>query len=114
MPAPCVVNPVRSRPERENGILDVVEARFHQSAYLELRRVRCDVQNGVLFLAGHVSSYYLRQLAQAAVLGLEGIRAINNGLEVIPSRKMRPDTFSSRETTVEKDPAAFSGGTPHG
>jgi BON domain len=93
----CGPNVTGTWPETENDILDRVEARLHHSAYLELRQVRCDIRNGVLTLAGHVSSYYLRQLAQAAVLGLDGLRAVNNCLEVVPSRKMRQDAFSSRE-----------------
>ena len=33
-----------------------------------------------------VSSYYLRQMAQALMQGLEGVEAIDNQLEVIPGR----------------------------
>jgi len=55
---------------------------LRRSAYLELRRVQCDFQDGVLTLAGNVSSHYLRQIAQATVQTLEGITAIDNQLEV--------------------------------
>jgi osmotically-inducible protein OsmY len=58
-------------------------ARLRCSAYLELRRVQCDYQDGVLTLAGNVSSHYLRQVAQVTVQGLEGIDAIDNQLEVV-------------------------------
>ena len=35
---------------------------------------------------GLVSSYYLRQIAQILVQGLEGIEVIANRLEVVPGR----------------------------
>lgn len=60
--------------------------RLRQAPYLELRQVVCSFQHGVLQLQGNVSSYYLRQVAQALVQGLDGVEAIDNQLEVVPGR----------------------------
>jgi osmotically-inducible protein OsmY len=60
-----------------------VEERLCQTSYLELRRLSAAFEKGVLTLNGYVSSYYLRQIAQAAVRDLEGIEAIDNRIEVI-------------------------------
>jgi len=73
-------------PEEGGLIADAVAARLRQAPYLELRHVNCTFQEGILYLQGHVSSYYLRQIAQALIQGLEGVEAIDNQLEVIPGR----------------------------
>jgi osmotically-inducible protein OsmY len=72
-----------SRGQAEEGLKFAAKTRLENSAYLELRRVHCDLREGVVTLAGRVSSHYLRQVAQATVLGLEGIGAIDNRLEVV-------------------------------
>src|SRR5438445_741437 len=74
---------------RVGDLEEVACTRLRQSAYLELRRVTCSVQNKVLRLHGYVSSYYLRQMAQAVVQGLEGVEVIDNQLEVLPARLTR-------------------------
>jgi hypothetical protein len=71
------------------GPQDVVqnaETQLRNSGYLELRRLQCSFHDGVLTLNGHVSSYYLRQIAQSSVQGLQGVVAINNQLLVLPRR----------------------------
>jgi osmotically-inducible protein OsmY len=72
--------------QKNQVILYAVEDSLRRSSYLELRRVICSLEEGVLTLNGRVSSYYLRQVAQAIVLGLEGIEAIDNRLEVVTAR----------------------------
>ena len=56
---------------------------MRRSGYSELRRVACDFQDGVLTLRGRVFSYHLKQLAQALVLELKGVRELDNRLEVV-------------------------------
>jgi osmotically-inducible protein OsmY len=68
------------------ALAEAAAARLRQAPYLELRQVACAWHDGVLQLQGHVSSYYLRQIAQTLVQGLEGVEAIDNQLEVIPGR----------------------------
>ena len=72
-----------------------VAFRFEKSPYLELRRVICTMNEGVVTLSGRVSSHYLRQVAQATVLGLDGIRAIDNQLGVFAERNT--ETFGGED-----------------
>jgi hypothetical protein len=60
------------------------EARLQNSAYRgELRNVFCSYRGGILTLHGRVSSYYLKQLAQALVAGLGETGDLNNQVEVV-------------------------------
>jgi osmotically-inducible protein OsmY len=57
-------------------------SRLKRSPYPEVRRIVCEFHEGVLTLRGHVSSFYLKQLAQTAILGMDGVGELNNQLEV--------------------------------
>ncbi len=57
-------------------------ARLRCSAYRDIRGVTCEFHEGVLTLRGRVPSYYMKQIAQSLVLGMEEIEEINNRLEV--------------------------------
>ncbi len=56
------------------------QERLQHSAYLELRRISCDCNKGVLTLRGRVPNYHLKQLAQSLLSELEGIQELNNQL----------------------------------
>jgi DNA-binding response OmpR family regulator len=47
-----------------------------------LRDVTVSVTNGCVRLNGHVNTYYVKQLAQNAVFGVDGVECVMNGLEV--------------------------------
>jgi len=49
-----------------------------------LSRLCCEFQteSGVLHLRGAVSSYYLKQVAQELVVAVEGVRVVNNQIDV--------------------------------
>jgi osmotically-inducible protein OsmY len=68
----------------EAGLEAAAEARLGHSAYLELHRIRCTARDRLLRLQGHVSSYYLRQIAQTIVQGVEGVDGVENQLQVVP------------------------------
>ncbi len=57
--------------------------RLHGSGYLALRDVTCWVRDGSLHLRGSLPSYYLKQVAQAVVVDLEGVDDIVNQIQVI-------------------------------
>jgi osmotically-inducible protein OsmY len=78
-----------ARPTNALGTEEAAVRRLRDSAYLELRRVNCTVENKILRLHGCVSSYYIRQLAQTMLKGLEGVEGIDNQLEVIQRRVPR-------------------------
>jgi osmotically-inducible protein OsmY len=71
-----------------------VRERLRSSAYIELRGITWTIENRVLCLRGRVSSYYVRQLAQACVRGLEGVEAIDNQLEVMDHRRRLRERLS--------------------
>jgi BON domain len=53
------------------------------SSYAEVRCIRCEIRDGVLYLRGQVTSFYLKQLTQEAVRLMDGVDAISNCVEVI-------------------------------
>jgi osmotically-inducible protein OsmY len=56
---------------------------FRYHAYTALRNISCHFTDGVLVLQGDVHTYYLKQLAQAAVAEIEGIRLVDNQIKVV-------------------------------
>ncbi|MBI3837525.1 MAG: BON domain-containing protein [Planctomycetia bacterium] len=52
------------------------------SKYIPLRQLNCRVADGVVEISGTVSSFYLKQLAQAAVLQLNWAGVVRNLVEV--------------------------------
>ncbi len=82
---------VREGERRENVPArpkDAVEAeandRLCSSGYCEMRCVSCEYRKGVLVLCGKVSSYYMKQIAQSAVLGVRGVKTSDNQVKVDP------------------------------
>src|SRR5438270_1488087 len=64
------------------------------SSYLPLRAVGCSFRDGVLTLRGRVPSYYQKQLAQAIVAEVEGVREIVNEIQVAGAE---PRSWSARD-----------------
>jgi hypothetical protein len=52
------------------------------SGFPALRRLRCEVTESVVIVHGVVSSYYLKQMAQAVLQRLDGIQTVRNLVEV--------------------------------
>jgi len=64
------------------SMLETIEQQLAATGYTALRRIKCQVDDGVVELRGSVPSYYLKQVAQTAVLRLSDIRQVHNRLEV--------------------------------
>lgn len=80
-----IVNPPVTRKE-------LAEQCFWHNSYLALRNLSCDDQDGVLVLRGFLPTYYLKQVAQEVVSGLEGVERIDNQIEVMtPACRSRRD-----------------------
>jgi hypothetical protein len=62
---------------------DLAERCLRSNPYLALKSVSCDYLDGVLFLRGRLPTYYLKQLAQEVVGGLEGVERIDNQIQVV-------------------------------
>jgi osmotically-inducible protein OsmY len=60
------------------------------TGYLPLRDLEIFAAEGFVILRGRVPSYYLKQVAQAAVLGLPGVDEVRNELDVISCGVVRP------------------------
>jgi osmotically-inducible protein OsmY len=60
-----------------------VEQALCASGYGPLRRITISVRERNVILEGHVPSYYLKQVAQSAVLSVSGIDRVLNDLEVV-------------------------------
>ena len=81
---------VISRQPTEDLAMARYDREIHQAAtsaladskYLPLRRLNCTVTGGVVEISGTVSSFYLKQLAQAAVLHLHRVETVRNLVQV--------------------------------
>jgi hypothetical protein len=92
-----LTHPFRTRSDRPNAgptqpvprtqIAELADCRLRRNAYLTAEEVHCDFSRGRLTLRGRLSSYYLKQLAQEAISGLEGVREIRNEIEVVSSTR---------------------------
>jgi osmotically-inducible protein OsmY len=70
---------------RQAEVLERLRLMLHECHYPALRRVTCELYEGVLVLRGRVPSYYQKQLAQAMAARCAGVEEIVNKLEVMLS-----------------------------
>lgn len=56
--------------------------RLQSSGYAVLRRLQCEVTEGVVIVHGVVASYFLKQMAQTLIQQLDGIQRVTNLVEV--------------------------------
>jgi hypothetical protein len=60
------------------------------SSYAEVRCIRCEIRDGILYVRGQFTSFYLKQLTQETVRWMKGIDAISNCVEVVyPDRPVQ-------------------------
>lgn len=59
---------------------------LHQTTYQALRLIRVYAEGHTVILEGGVPSYYLKQVAQEAVLTVPGVQHLRNHLRVIRPR----------------------------
>ncbi len=60
-----------------------VREALERSCYQGVRNVTCRCLHGAIMLEGRVSSFYLKQLAQAAAMRIRGLPRLRNQVEVI-------------------------------
>lgn len=63
-------------------IEEVARIRLQHSPYRAIRRIMCRFDDGVLTLEGHVPTFHYKQLAQTAVVGIDGVVRVVNQIEV--------------------------------
>ena len=62
---------------------EAAKHRILHQPHLAMQRIWCEFDRGRLFLRGQVPSFYLKQLAQEAVIGMNGVRQVVNEIEVV-------------------------------
>jgi osmotically-inducible protein OsmY len=62
---------------------ETAKHRILHQPHLRMQRIWCECDEGCLFLRGQVPSFYFKQLAQEAVVGMEGVRQVVNEIEVV-------------------------------
>ena len=66
-----------------NQIVVMARHRLQNDPHLTVQRIWCEYSNQHLYLRGHVPTFYHKQLAQAAVAGLDGVDQVVNEIEVL-------------------------------
>ena len=66
-----------------NQILALAKDRILHQSHLSVQRIWCEYKGKRLYLRGQVPSFYLKQLAQTAVSGLDGVSQVVNEIEVL-------------------------------
>jgi len=61
----------------------LAKQRILHHPHLRMQRIWCECDEGCLFLRGQVPSFYFKQLAQEAVVGMKGVRQVVNEIEVV-------------------------------
>jgi osmotically-inducible protein OsmY len=74
-------------------IARAAESRLRQTSHHALRRVTCEVNNGVAVLRGAVPSFYLKQVAQIVIGNLEGVARIVNQIDVSPNMEIEDERW---------------------
>ena len=68
--------------ELEIDIEEMARVRLQHSSYRAIRRVNCVFDAGTLTLTGRLPTYHYKQLAQAAVVEIQGVLQIVNEIQV--------------------------------
>jgi len=74
------------------------QAALRSSGHSPLRNLACEMRHGVVSLIGSVPSFYLKQMAQVAILRLPGAKCIRNLITVTLQREDCP--FNPRKTVA--------------
>ncbi len=61
---------------------EVAKLILNNSPYHPIRNLTCSFQDGVLTIGGCVPRFHLKQVAQTAVQGIEGVTQIENRIVV--------------------------------
>jgi hypothetical protein len=68
---------------RSNPVANEAKKRILHHPHLGVQRIWCEYSGRTLILHGEVPTFYLKQLAQTAVAGLDGVGQVVNQIEVI-------------------------------
>jgi osmotically-inducible protein OsmY len=68
--------------EASPDLADMVHSAIAGNPYLAGRKLRFEAEEGRVVLQGTVSTYFQKQMAQEALRRIDGVREIENQLEV--------------------------------
>lgn len=68
---------------RTHSVLVQAELRLQRQLNTLVSNVACGFDDGVLHLQGRLATYYQKQLAQEAVLNIEGVERVVNDIRVV-------------------------------
>jgi len=80
---------VGSAPSPNPDLASRIEQALRATGYPPLRNLHVLAVEGIAMLRGAVPSYYMKQIAQAAVSGVPGVSDVHNELEVVPPERVR-------------------------
>jgi osmotically-inducible protein OsmY len=66
----------------QTKVKELADRRLCNNKHLCLKTISSEYLDGVLVLRGSIPTYYLKQVAQEAVSGLEGVRRVDNQIRV--------------------------------
>ncbi len=78
-----VAGPRAGCSEAALGVGELAEVRLRSNSYLALKNVSCEYDGGRLILRGCLPTYYLKQIAQEVVSGVDGVKEIVNQISVV-------------------------------
>jgi hypothetical protein len=78
-----------SQPWANPDLASRIEQALRATGYPPLRNVHVLAAAGIAILRGAVPSYYMKQIAQAAVSGVVGVIDVHNELDVVPPERLR-------------------------
>ncbi|MBI1899648.1 MAG: BON domain-containing protein [Planctomycetia bacterium] len=67
---------------RDERIRQAATAALRMTGYRSVAELECEVVDGMVVLSGVVTTFYMKQLAQAAVLRLDLVRCVEISIEV--------------------------------
>lgn len=76
----------RSASPADARVAEKIEQALRLTGYLSLRDLEIFVAEGLVVLRGRLPSYYLKQVTQAAVRAVLGVREVRDELDVVTPR----------------------------
>lgn len=76
-------------------ICQIAESRLRDSQYPPVRSLSCEYVEGVLTIRGRVSTYYLKQIAQSVMDGMDGVLEVANRVDVVRASVPQSERFGT-------------------
>lgn len=65
------------------ALIAAISDALRQTGYGQLRRIELHCDGDSFTIAGRVPTYFLKQFAQTTVMGVPGVRCVNNEIQVV-------------------------------